>query len=144
MKRYHFSPLYSINCKSFSKWIRLKGSSDSQGDAPDTDKTLDKGERTGHTNLSGHFKSIKIDSNEGRCVSNPELTYCLRSHILENWTRHTVSLISLQCHGWLSEFQLKMEVESKQAGLSAVLLFLTGTCKFINWGVFTKQDSNML
>jgi hypothetical protein len=48
MKRYQFSPLYSINCKSFSKWIRLKESSNSQGDVPGTDDTLDKGERTGH------------------------------------------------------------------------------------------------
>lgn len=39
MKRYQFSLLYSINGESFSKWIRLKENSDSQGDAlgPDGD-----------------------------------------------------------------------------------------------------------
>jgi hypothetical protein len=36
----------------------------------------------GTQNLLGHFKFIKIDTNQDRSVSNPELTYYLRSQIL--------------------------------------------------------------
>lgn len=61
MKRYQFSLLYSIICKSFSKWIRLKEVQTPGEMLLALMETLDKGEQ-GMWNLLGLFRSVQIIS----------------------------------------------------------------------------------
>lgn len=95
MKRYQFSPLYSINCESFSKWIGLKESSNSLWETHVLMETFGNRYSTEvkiFQALFFAFKKKKSDISKIRAVCICTLcSYALENKISENWMRRRFS-----------------------------------------------------
>lgn len=91
MKRYQFSPLYSINCESFCKWIRLKR----KHRLPERGHCV---EETSHEPDKKPFKQLwiyKRDTEYYRSGCRHEITHCLE-------LRSAIKLNENDCASYLS------------------------------------------